>query len=439
MIRKLNKLFLIFSLSLMSLSSYAEITFQEILENPTDLKLNLNYAKQQEAKGQYKSTIASLERLNLLYPESDEIKLYLLTILSKMDSVSRLQLLLQQIENDINASTTAKDFASKFSKQLNEQLIASEKKKYGWYASMDIGFLNQDNSNITGVTKSKTFDVQNAPQPFVDALEYDKSYSASTYVTLGKKISDTESVNVNLGLNMTDQDKGTTLVNDTKSVSASYSKLMGKFYLTPYVSYIKYDYETEAVFQSKGVGASITYLVDNTKYLNFSSSLTNTEYNKDIAHTSIDLQNNDGYAASLAYNHGLTAKDVIAAKVFYNDTQVKADHFSNETTGINASFTHSFPFGTLRLDKTLSTSRYDEPDIFYNTTIAKINDKSSSNISLAGQVVQALPFLKFLDKNGTVYYSLSHTRINTRSTLINDDTIKEYTSFGFTKRFNWNE
>ena len=59
-----------------------EITYQEILENPTDLELNLNYAKQQENTGNLKLTISTLERLSMLYPDNLDIKLYLLSILN---------------------------------------------------------------------------------------------------------------------------------------------------------------------------------------------------------------------------------------------------------------------------------------------------------------------------------------------------------------------
>ena len=36
---------------LISSSALAEISYREILDNPTDLELNLNYAKQQEKVG----------------------------------------------------------------------------------------------------------------------------------------------------------------------------------------------------------------------------------------------------------------------------------------------------------------------------------------------------------------------------------------------------
>ena len=49
----------------------------QILQKPNDLDLNLKYAQQQGKIGNYKQTISTLERLNMLYPDNVEIKLYL--------------------------------------------------------------------------------------------------------------------------------------------------------------------------------------------------------------------------------------------------------------------------------------------------------------------------------------------------------------------------
>jgi hypothetical protein len=62
----------------------AQITYNEILDNPTDIELNLNYAKQQESSGNLKLTIATLERLSMLYPSNTDIKLYLLLMINSL-------------------------------------------------------------------------------------------------------------------------------------------------------------------------------------------------------------------------------------------------------------------------------------------------------------------------------------------------------------------
>ena len=79
---KFKKLSFFFLLSIFFIKpTIAEITFLDIIENPSDLKINLTYAKEQEALGRYKSTLTTLERLNMLYPVNTDIKLYLISIL----------------------------------------------------------------------------------------------------------------------------------------------------------------------------------------------------------------------------------------------------------------------------------------------------------------------------------------------------------------------
>ena len=84
------------------------ITFKDILDDPTDLELNLNYAKQQEKAGNFKSTIATLERLNKLYPKNSDIKLYLLSILLKMDSNVKVDFMVKTMMEDPNTDNQIK-------------------------------------------------------------------------------------------------------------------------------------------------------------------------------------------------------------------------------------------------------------------------------------------------------------------------------------------
>ena len=87
----INKNIIIIFLILLSFSTKSNsdekgITYMQILQNPNDLDLNLKYAQQQGKMGNHKQTISTLERLNMLYPENIEIKLYLLSVLVQADS-----------------------------------------------------------------------------------------------------------------------------------------------------------------------------------------------------------------------------------------------------------------------------------------------------------------------------------------------------------------
>ena len=75
--KKFFKIFIFFSIVFFYLSpsnsSEKNITYMQILQNPNDLDLNLKYAQQQGKMGNFKQTISTLERLNMIYPDNVEI------------------------------------------------------------------------------------------------------------------------------------------------------------------------------------------------------------------------------------------------------------------------------------------------------------------------------------------------------------------------------
>ena len=103
MFLKMNKLKLIFvSIFLLMttsvFSSEKNITYMQILQNPNDLDLNLKYAQQQGKMGNFKQTISTLERLNMLYPDNVEIKLYLLSVLVQVDSPEKANTIIEEMK-----------------------------------------------------------------------------------------------------------------------------------------------------------------------------------------------------------------------------------------------------------------------------------------------------------------------------------------------------
>ena len=123
----MKKIFLFLAVILFSSNLNAkEVTFEQILKNPTDLELNLKYAKEQEKAGNLKSTIHTLERLNMLYPANTDIKIYLLSILLKMDSQLRVQLMIERMLKDPNTTDEAKEYVNQVTSQM---YVKKDKKK----------------------------------------------------------------------------------------------------------------------------------------------------------------------------------------------------------------------------------------------------------------------------------------------------------------------
>ena len=81
-----------------AVSSEKNITYMQILQKPNDLDLNLKYAQQQGKMGNFKQTISTLERLNMLYPDNTEIKLYLLSVLVQVDSPEKANTIIEEMK-----------------------------------------------------------------------------------------------------------------------------------------------------------------------------------------------------------------------------------------------------------------------------------------------------------------------------------------------------
>ena len=182
----MKKIVLLFLITLLySTNVYSEITYLQILKDPTDLRLNLQYAKEQELKGEYKSVTATLERLTSLYPKNIDLKLYLLSMSIKTDSTEKTLNLIQEIQSsdqisdeikkqvaqvfdDMNKKKIDKDAVAKKKKREDTQLAAADQQqqasaepKSAWTWYTEVGYTNMINSNISSISESKTKNVGN--------------------------------------------------------------------------------------------------------------------------------------------------------------------------------------------------------------------------------------------------------------------------------------
>ena len=438
MSNKLKKIVILFILSIFFIKPIlAEITFQEILENPSDIGINLKYAKEQEALGRYKATITTLERLNMLYPVNTDIKLYLISILLKMDSEAKLQLMIETMLQDPNTTDETRKYIDKILENIKQKTKPEGKK---WFAYADLSYMQTDHSNIDGSTKSGFvwFEDEKAGIP---KKVYDKTYSRGSSITVGKNLDSTSAISFNVGLNLNTQNKGIENESDVSYGSLSYSKILGSHYILPYISYSRPNERHESDLNSKGFGFNNTYILDNTKNITYGSSYTTTSYNRTAAkeENNPDFANNEVYRANIGYNYSFLENNLISSKLSYTEKKAKADYFGFEGKGLNIGYTRIFPFGNLRIDKDYQFNDYDEKRVKFNSTIIRKDDVATSQIQLSGRVSQLIPFLKNLDPKGQIYYNFKHVKIDSDSTMLNNSAIREQTSFKITKRFNLNE
>ena len=430
------------------------ITYKEILDNPTDLELNLNYAKQQEKSGNVKSTIATLERLSKLYPKNSDIKLYLLSILLKMDSRVKVDFMVKTMLEDPNTNEETK-------KLIAELLTGNQfqkDKKNKWIAYLDINYSQTEEDNISGRTKSGKLAKSNGttdsqvPFPANDSrltLEYDKTFVKGTALTLGKILNESSSVFMNLGLNVNTNNKKLKGESDVHSVSLSYLKANKNHYFSPYIYYNKLNYRMQEDYQTRGFGMSNTYLFNDKFNLNYALSYSDSRYHSkpnpvDSQGTQIfadagDLNNNEVYNANIRLNYNLTDKMQISSKLIFSDIQHAKSYDSYESSGANFSISRIFPFGTFTASATHLTNVFDTRKI----TVSSLKDREDTslvtNLIFKGDINQLLPSLKKINKDNSIYYTISLRESNVNSTISSYEIKRSFKKIGISKRINFND
>ena len=435
----------------------SSITYSEILDNPTDLELNLNYAKQQEKTGNVKSTIATLERLSMLYPKNTDIKLYLLSILLKMDSKVKVDFMVKTMLEDPNTTSETKNLIAEL--LLNKNIDKEETKK--WIAYMDFNISQTEEDNISSLTKSGKRAVTdengndaevNYGQGEIDdelILDYDKTYVRGTSLTLGRILDQSSSLFMNLGLNLNTNNKKRKGESDVHSGSISYFKAFKKHYFSPYVYYNNLNYRQSMDYQSRGLGINNTYLINNKFNINYVLSFSDSRYHSRsspfIQETGErpfvdagDLNNNEVYSSSIRLNYNLSNKTQLSTRLIYNETQHAKNFDSYESSGANVSVSKILPLGTFTASATHLTNVYNAKKLAISTRDREDTSLVTS-LSLRGDVNQIFPILRNINKDSSLYYTLNYRESNVNSTISSYEVLRSYKTIGLSKRINFND
>ena len=452
--KNLSKFFVIFFFIFFNKSVYANVTYKEILDNPTDLELNLNYAKQQEKAGNIKSTIATLERLSTLYPKNSDIKLYLLSILLKMDSKIKVDFMVKTMLEDPNTSDETKNLIA----ELLSDNKFEDKRISKWIAYLDLKYSQTEEDNISGRTKSGKLAKSNGttdsevPFPTNDSrltLEYDKTHVRGTSLTLGRILSDSSSIFMNLGSDFNTNHKKLKGENDIHSGSLSYFKAFKNHYVSPFIYYNKFNYRMQEDYQSKGMGINNTYLFNDKFNLNYAISYTDNKYHSkpspldsqgnQIFVDAGDLNNSEIYAFSSRINYNISNKTQVSSKLIYSNIEHSKKYDSYNSGGLNIMIARILPFGTLKASATHLTNVYDAKK-FTVSTMRDRKDKSLvTSLTLTGDINQLFPFFKNINEDNNFFYTLSFRESNVNSNISSYEIKRSFKTIGISKRINFNE
>ena len=460
--KKLVLFVLIFSLSV---QVKAEVTYLEILKNPTDLRLNLQYAKEQEALGEFKSVIATLERLTALYPTNIDLKLYLLSVAVKTDSTEKVLRLIDEIRQSDEITEDVKQRVAQVFDDINKKRIDDEKaiarqkarqvveeeekkrsrvasKKSGWTFYQDIGWKVGLHSNIGNVSSSKT---QHSAGSIVamSGIEGDNTETINTLTGAIYQINDSSNISLSAGTSSSEQNRGTADENDTNTFSSTYSKFFKKNSFSASYSFTDTNTRRAADTYANNLSLNNTYSLNENHRFNGGLTLGTNKGNQNTANASRRAQNTwkQSYTAGYDLLMGEGAQHKLSLKYTYTDTHAIANHNALDDHTYSISYTENTPWGNFTYSYSESDKDYDTRDSFVSSAITRREDSATHTVSMngsLGQIARSIPSIKLPDfitnQLNSLSYNMSWSETQNEGSLLQHNYDKETFNFGLTKR-----
>ena len=441
--------------------SFAEITYLQILKDPIDLRLNLQYAKEQEAKGKFKAVIATLERLNALYPNNIDLKLYLLSISIKTDSTEKTLNLISKIQSsdqisdeikkkvaqifdDMNKKKIDKEIVEK-KKEREKAQLASKKKEpekrgpWTWYT--ELGYTNMLNSNISNISKTKT-QYSGGSVIAMTGVEGDDLTTLKNAWGAIYQINSSSNLSLYTSHSTSEQNRATSDENDTQLFSATYSKFLQKNTITSTFSFTDLNTRRSADTLTRNITLDNRYFInDKIKFLT-GINLGTSEGNQNSSNQTKRNSNTRKKGLVFGPEYYFSPQHNFKFKYALTGTDAIADYNSLEDETISASYSKNFKLGNLGLTYSISDKKYKEPDtVLIHPTISRKDDSKTKTINFSGNLNQLFSSQKFFPISGklrnflnTISFNTSWSETQSESTLLQHNYKKESFSFGLTKR-----
>jgi hypothetical protein len=459
----MKKVFIFLSIIFFSTNIHAEITYLEILKDPTDLRLNLQYAKEQEKKGEYKSVIGTLERLNALYPKNIDLKLYLLSMSIKTDSTEKTLNLIQEIESsDLISDEVKKQVAQVFDdmnkKRIDKEAIAKKKEreekqltadtqeptepKSAWTWYTEAGYTAMLNSNISSVSETGNRNVGNLIQTMPGTRGDDVTTLRNTYGAI-YQINQSSNLSLSAGHTTSEQNRATSDENDTQSFSATYSKFLEKNTINSTYSGSETKVRNAANSITQSLSLDNRFAVTEKNKILTGINIGQTNGNQNSSNATRRASNTWKQGFVVGNEYFFTPQHNVKLKYAFTDTHAIANFNAFEDQTVTASYAKNFKLGNLGLTYSVSDKDYDVNDGVLAGPMGRQDDVKTKTISYNGNLYQVFSAQKFIEIPAasavgrflnTLNYSTSWSDTQSEGTHLQQNFKKESFTFGLTKR-----
>ena len=411
-------------------SSDKNITYMQILQNPNDLDLNLKYAKQQSDVGNFKQTIATLERLNMLYPDNLEIKLYLLSVLVSADSPNKALTVIEEIKN--NEDVTAEDLSTV--NEIEEEMKARGAPKL-WYIAANIDLGGIQNNNVNSVSKTRLKMSSDSREPFASAM-VDRTYTGGLGLMAVRTLSETSSLTILPSFTESRQDDENSDDFQGYSLFLGYDTIYKNQSLSPYLSLGKTDYDDDADSFSLAAGLSGSFSIGDRHSFGYGYSFSNAKGNQNSSDTTADDTNAIGHGISLS--HGLAINEIVSSEIGLGFSVSEAVDGTNDvaTYDFNYRFNFALPWAYISVGEALSFNDYYHVDTSVDSNRIRSDYTNTFDIMAIKALGEIFPAL---DPNKQISLTISYEKLFSEANIINYDYISDSISLGISKSIHLNK
>ena len=411
-------------------SDAGNITYMQILQNPNDLDLNLKYAQQQGKMGNFKQTISTLERLNMLYPDNIEIKLYLLSVLVQADSPEKAIGIIDDIK--LRKDVSAEDLESviEIEKEIKGR---SEPKLWNFYADISLGAIHTD--NVNSVSKTRTQLSSDSVTGF-NTAKHDRTLSGSLGFTATRSMGEASSFMMNLSQTKSEQYQETSDDYESYGLTFALDTYLGNQSLSPYLMLSKTNYQDDADSFSVMYGIGGYFSVGERNSFNYGYSHSDSKGNHNSSDTTANETNAIGHCFTVG--HDFIFNELISTSIGlgYSDSDAKVDAGNDyETYDFSLRINFGFPWAYISIGDALSFNDYKKVDTSITSNRIRSDVTNTFDIILTKAIGDLFPSL---DPNRTFFINLSYEKVISEANILNYDYITDSFSLGISKSIKLN-
>ncbi len=410
-------------------SSEKNVTYMQILQNPNDLDLNLKYAQQQGKMGNFKQTISTLERLNMLYPDNVEIKLYLLSVLVQIDSPEKANNIIEEMK--LRRDLSSEDLETL--QEIEEELKDREPSLWNFTADISTGVLYTD--NVNSVSKTRLKDDADSVVGF-NSAKYDRTLSGGIGLSATRPIGEESSLLINLSHTSSEQYAETDDDYQSYGFTLGFDTSLGNQSLSPYFMLSKSDYQTDADSFSKmwGIGGFFPY--GERSSFSYGYSFADSKGNNNSTDNTARETNSIAHGFTFGHDFILTQLISTSLGLGYSDTDALVDA-GNDYETYDASFglNFAYPWAYIAVSNSWSFNDYKKEDTSVNSTKARSDYTNTFDIMITKAVGDIFPAI---DPNRSLFINFSYEKLISEANIMNYDYITDSFSLSFNKSLRLN-